>query len=682
MAATLLIPPMRATDANGRPYNGAKWYFYATGTLTPATVYTTAALNVAHSSPVVADSGGKFANIYGDASVLYRAILKNSSGSVTLHDMDPINASELAALAASGGSALVEYHVAGAGYAARTVQAKLRELWVTPEDFRIGAETDTQAMTKWAAALGNGVCGRIDNDYTITAAMQFTGLSDFTIAGNGSVTIASGTSVAYGYQAFLFSGCTRFTLEDIVFDGNRSGRTPAEVDAHTVTFYSCNFYVVRNVTSKNAVCDGFMLESATPATKSTHNHDFLFENCTATNCYRQGMTIAEGYNGLIFGGAYNASTGTAPQSGIDLESDAGASTNAIENITIQKVRFEGNVGFGLTVSGSKDPRNIDVIDCDFIDNTAGAVSWGASSGALVRPFISGCTNSMTRGAIDVPSTTTCGNLDIDTPVFRRLTYTGTLSAIYVHASGAGNVTVKNPDVDTCGIFAGMAAAKCSIKGGNIRATTVAGAVQMGGADAVVEGMTIEAFTSGAIYTTAANAVIRNNKCLNPASNDATYGVIRVDGATGRVEGNDIRQTASAAGYGIRSTVALKTLIGNDVFNFTGNGYNLTGTPLVESANMINGAQRGAAVASVTSAAAIAIPSGQRVVTITGTTNITSITTTAEEAGRVVTLIFAGILTFTDGSNLKLAGNLVTTADDTITLVCDGTNWIEIGRSVN
>jgi hypothetical protein len=48
----------------------------------------------------------------------------------------------------------------------------------------------------------------------------------------------------------------------------------------------------------------------------------------------------------------------------------------------------------------------------------------------------------------------------------------------------------------------------------------------------------------------------------------------------------------------------------------------------------------------------------------------------------VALQFSGALTFTDGSNLKLAGNFVTTADDTITLVSDGTNWNEMARAVN
>lgn len=85
--------------------------------------------------------------------------------------------------------------------------------------------------------------------------------------------------------------------------------------------------------------------------------------------------------------------------------------------------------------------------------------------------------------------------------------------------------------------------------------------------------------------------------------------------------------------------------------------------------------------TVASAATIAIKKGQRVVSITGTTGITSITATGH-SGAVVTLIFASTPTVTDGSNLKLAGNFTATADDTLTLACDGTNWYEVARSVN
>jgi len=83
--------------------------------------------------------------------------------------------------------------------------------------------------------------------------------------------------------------------------------------------------------------------------------------------------------------------------------------------------------------------------------------------------------------------------------------------------------------------------------------------------------------------------------------------------------------------------------------------------------------------SVTAAATIAV-AGYRFVNVTGNTNITSVTATSK--GHIVTLIFSGTPTFTDGSNLKLNGNLVASADDTITLVCDGTNWLELNRSAN
>lgn len=69
------------------------------------------------------------------------------------------------------------------------------------------------------------------------------------------------------------------------------------------------------------------------------------------------------------------------------------------------------------------------------------------------------------------------------------------------------------------------------------------------------------------------------------------------------------------------------------------------------------------------------------VTVIGTTGITSITATGH-SGAVITLVFAAALTVTDGSNLKLASSFTATADDTLTLACDGTNWYEVARSVN
>lgn len=87
---------------------------------------------------------------------------------------------------------------------------------------------------------------------------------------------------------------------------------------------------------------------------------------------------------------------------------------------------------------------------------------------------------------------------------------------------------------------------------------------------------------------------------------------------------------------------------------------------------------GAAVASAT---ALPVPTGA-VFHVTGTTVITSITTTNLGSGACFTMIFDGVTTVTDGSNLVLAGNFVTTADDTLSVCFDGTNFYETARAVN
>lgn len=85
-------------------------------------------------------------------------------------------------------------------------------------------------------------------------------------------------------------------------------------------------------------------------------------------------------------------------------------------------------------------------------------------------------------------------------------------------------------------------------------------------------------------------------------------------------------------------------------------------------------------AAVASAGTISITGN--VFHVTGTTNITSISGTNVNAGTEVILIFDASVTVTNGSNLKLAGDFSATANDTMKLVYDGTNWYEVSRSIN
>jgi hypothetical protein len=88
------------------------------------------------------------------------------------------------------------------------------------------------------------------------------------------------------------------------------------------------------------------------------------------------------------------------------------------------------------------------------------------------------------------------------------------------------------------------------------------------------------------------------------------------------------------------------------------------------------------IATVASATNLILTGVATYFVVTGTTNITSIASGSTIIGRNVTLEFADVLTVTDGNNLKLAGNFITTAGDTLTLFCDGTDWYEQARSVN
>ena len=82
--------------------------------------------------------------------------------------------------------------------------------------------------------------------------------------------------------------------------------------------------------------------------------------------------------------------------------------------------------------------------------------------------------------------------------------------------------------------------------------------------------------------------------------------------------------------------------------------------------------------TVASSSTVTLPSGHKTVIISGTTGITSVTTSFP--GDRVSLLFEDTLTVTDGSNLKLGGNFSATADDILTLTCDGTNWYQEGNN--
>ena len=201
------------------------------------------------------------------------------------------------------------------------------------------------------------------------------------------------------------------------------------------------------------------------------------------------------------------------------------------------------------------------------------------------------------------------------------------------------------------------------------------------------------YSSQAVLLEGGGCQFTNFRVFGKPGADATYEALRiVDGAAG-YEGDfntftnfELGDIYYASGnkyvYGARITAGTNNnLFSNgQIRNCTTKAVHFGDNRTTNKAfNIVTDESKSVAAAGTTT-----LPDHGKVFTITGNTGITSIT--ASWIDREVRLIFTGTPTVTDGSNLKLAGNFVaagTTNDyDTLSLVCDGTNWIETSRSLN
>jgi hypothetical protein len=235
----------------------------------------------------------------------------------------------------------------------------------------------------------------------------------------------------------------------------------------------------------------------------------------------------------------------------------------------------------------------------------------------------------------------------------------------------------------------------AVTGNVIDTCTTSGINLDGSTEIVVDANTIrKTVLSGIRDQNACTKVLISNNhivdCASAATAGDRDGILLQDGTDYTLDGNVIRDANAKMEYGI--IILAGTLTGtivrdNVVRNATGTGARFPASTTLLSYRGNNFSGTGGAVTNdpliptVTAAAALTLPQDADVVQVTGNTNITSVGVIGM-SNRRVTLVFTGTPTFTDGSNLKLSANLVATADDAITIVCDGTNWYETGRSVN
>ncbi|WP_454911115.1 right-handed parallel beta-helix repeat-containing protein [Stutzerimonas chloritidismutans] len=262
----------------------------------------------------------------------------------------------------------------------------------------------------------------------------------------------------------------------------------------------------------------------------------------------------------------------------------------------------------------------------------------------------------------------------------------TVSGNTVQTTASSSIRVDSSDdvVVTGNMCSG--ASQSGISWGNnfnllIDANTIVGAAQSALRD-----------VSASVAVTLKGNVIRNCATANAVGNENGI-LVSNAGSDYVIEGNVISDANGNMAYGIFVPAAINgslTLKNNVVLNATDYGLRLGSAAALREfkGNSLEGTLGPAlsqpAIPVIASADAIALPTAHDAFSISGVTSISSVAV-AGHSGHLVTLIFQDALTVVRGSNLLLnptLGNFVTTANDTLTLMCNSSAWFEISRSAN
>lgn len=474
---------------------------------------------------------------------------------------------------------------------------------------------------------------------------------------------------------YATTGTKNGAIEHLAIDGNKANNSSTV----GLKFQSQNFYF-NKVIALNCNGHGFDIKLSTETEQQTVGLDNCLESCRAIGCEDRGFNIeahdtlmidcqaiqckeygfywaTNGYMINCHSWCYDSTLASATKTGYRLATSVHCVDCIAEGATERQVLIAGNVvgwSGGEVFNGASKP------------NAALFEFNGGASARILDPW---CHEFGTGGAF-------------------KFTTNGEASIIRARCfdSGGNQVTQGSPAEDIRWDLA--------LGGG----TTLGGAAYTS-----FKQLTLSSFTPGTVP----------NKTLYL---DTTTGRLRFKdgiGATRDLAMNGEEEVASANTISVSARVSYAKVTGTTeikkinptyaghvlALRFTGTlivkqGENLSNLPrdLETQAGVIltlfcdgtnwyeMSRQEGAAGGTVASASTISIKNYAKNVKVSGTAEVKKINATYN--GHTVTIITTETAKFIDGENLKLKENFTGTADDTLTLTCDGTNWFEVGRSAN
>lgn len=263
---------------------GAKAYFYETGTTTPVTVYSDAALTTPHADPLVANSAGEFAQVFYGGGTALKAVIKTSAGA-TIATIDPVP------LVTSTGSAADAISFSPvAGNAATDVQTAIENITTTANGLGTISTQNGNAV-----AITGGTIDGVSVGSTTPAAGAFT-----TLGATGAITLGATA------WASLF-----LDEDDMASDSATKAPSQQSVKAHVATEVAggnkVKAWVNFNGTGTVAISASLNVSSITD--NGTGDYTVNFTSALADANYAVGVTAqassSQAFGALRGGGTYS-----------------------------------------------------------------------------------------------------------------------------------------------------------------------------------------------------------------------------------------------------------------------------------------------------------------------------------------------------------------------------------------
>ena len=482
-----------------------------------------------------------------------------------------------------------------------------------------------------------------------------TGVADSTAAIQAAVQAGAGSEIVFPPGTYTISAAIQVPSDTTLRStGHATLRLAAGSNSHVIRIADN----ATNVTIRGLEIDGNKAENAGGhgITSGGASSNLAAIDCDIHDCYNDGIRWAgvAAVTGVLCRGIRAHDNGAAGISGDNLDQFSFLGCHAWDNAT-HGIGWSG-IGTNGSVTGCTSHNNGHGVNA--ADNYTGYAT-GNSHLTITGNVSSGGGNNGIHVSGD--HVTITGN-----------TVTGaTTHGIQMNADGETvcvGSTVSGNTVELCGL-SGIWLSDCkyyAVSGNTVSECASHGVWLTNSVGGTVGSNTVTANgTDGIRLDTCDDVAITGNTSRGNTGDGIQINVATYCTVTGnRCQGNATPFVESGASD--YNMIAANNLLGN-----MSNACAVVGAHTQWSTGINGGTP------NVASAATITLPKYTNYIVVTGVTNITSIT--AEPRDRMVTLRFSDILTVTDGGNLRLNGDLVTSASTTLTLQSSGANWWEIAR---